>query len=203
MKKISATIKTALSMAAIVGVASCTESKESVVVWGTVWATGIDGSKGIDSPDGLTLGEGGSDGYCRYQNNQFSFALGTKAPGHLESSEDYYLIVDNIEGPPSTKPYDKDGVPRSDENRTFTGGTVYTNLNSRSFTEHDMIEGQCIATLFAEAEEGDLTPVAYGKNRFQYLVNIDCVDGLEPQSDPVTPIDINGFSATLWFDNCE
>jgi hypothetical protein len=180
---------------------SCDEPKESAVAWGTITADGIEGSQGIDSAEGLSLDS--ASGYCRYQDNKFSFALGTRLPGQLASSSDYYLIINDIEGPPSPRPYNSNGTPRTDEDRSFGGGTIYAEKNSRDFAQEDMIEGQCRVVLFAEAALGDLTPVAYGKSQFQYLVSIDCTGGLKPLSTEVTPIDINGFSLTLWFDNCE
>lgn len=184
---------------------SCEKSEKSATAWGTFSVAGVSDTQTLSTTQGLTLEEEGSGGtgYCRYRDGKFSFAVGTKSPTNVASTADYYLQINNIEGPPSQDPYNDEGEPRTDENRTFSGGSFYTSMNTRLFDEDDMISDRCIVQLFSEASAGDLTPLEYGKNMFDYLVVIDCTAGLTPLSTTSSPTDINGFTMSLWFENCE
>lgn len=195
-----------------VGMISCDEEANPPMVWGSVSALGTKDASGKNGPvilNGLTLGEKGGYlvGYCKYKDEKFSFGFGTASPSNISSSSDYYFSIDGIKGPPAAAPYDADGLPRTDETRTFTNGEMHTSAGAWVFDQSDMIDDRCLVVVFAEGSTGNLTPLDYGKAQFDYLVNIDCEYGLDNVPSQYAPDDrgseLDGFVMTLWFKDCE
>ncbi len=187
---------------------SCDETVNPTMVWGTVWARGINGTVALQ---GATLGESLADadmiGSCSYENNKFSFVVGRDLPKSIDWDKEYFFEIKGIQGPPSKKPYLADGTLREDDQSTFTEGRIYTVSGAWIFQEKNIVADKCKVVLFAEAETGDLTPKEYGKSPFDYVVKIDCTAGLEnveSQLSGATKNDIlTGFNVMLWFKNCE
>ena len=191
---------------------SCEETSKPPTVWGTLSALGTltdTGESGPVTVNGATLGEGDGDlvGFCRYQDGVLNFTVGSDTTGGASLSSDFYFSITGVEGPPSENPYDSDGLPRDDETRGFTGGNIRTGEGEWIFDQEDMLDDRCTVTLFAEASSGDLTPLEYGKERFDYLVVIDCGRGLDSVPSQISPNDsgavLYGFDVSLWFKNCE
>ena len=207
-------IKTAIGIgfALSLGLLSCDEQTNPPMVWGTLSALGTRTDSGESGPitvNGSTLGEGDQElvGFCRYKDGVFDFAVGSDTAGGTALSTDYYFAISGVEGPPSENPYTSDGTPREDETRGFTDGNIRTDAGSWIFDEGDMVDDRCTVTLFSQASSGDLTPLEYGKKRFDYLVIIDCGLGLNSVPSQIAPEDqgamLQGFDVTLWFKNCQ
>ena len=190
---------------------SCKEEVDETWVWGTfvpdsnaASETPVQGS--AERPlNGSLMEKGGNYmGSCVYASKRFSFTVASGSKGNLGVS-DFYFEINGISGPPSKDPYDAQGVPREDEEGSLRSGYIWTNVGEWSFQPDDIIEDRCLVTLFSEAGPGDLTPVRFGKKPFQYLVKIDCIAGLDgiPNSISDAAVDLNGFTAELWFDNCD
>ena len=197
---------------AVMTTASCGDETRAPMVWGSAVAPGTTDSEGKSGPVkiyGYTLGDSGEDGfgYCRYSDNKFSFAFGTKNPAALSYSSDYYFSITGVEGPPSAEPYDENGEPRTDEKRTFESGEIYTSAGTWHFDQGDMKPDRCLAVVFATGGTGNLTTLEFGKQPFDYLVNIDCDFGLNGVPSDLAPTEpaseLSGFSMTVWFKNCE
>ena len=206
--------KTAIGMGIALSVCllSCDEAGPPPMVWGTLSSLGTRTDTGESGPitvNGVTLGEGDKEliGFCRYRDGTFDFAVGADTDGATALSSDYYFSISGVEGPPSENPYGSDGLPREDESRSFSGGNIRTGAGSWLFSKEDMLDGRCTVTLFSEASSGDLTPREYGKERFDYLVIIDCGLGLDSVPSQIAPEDagamLRGLDVTLWFKNCE
>ena len=203
---------TVAALAAAVTTISCKEDSKASVVWGSVSALGtedIHGNKGPVTVNGYTLGKSGEDlvGFCQYKDGEFSFAFGSDSPTNFTLSTDYYFTISGIEGPPSDAPYDADGNPRTDEGRSFANGEIYTSAGAWHIDEEYKIPGECLVGGFAKGTEGNLTPLEFGKKPFDYMVNIDCDQGLTgvpSELEPTEPAaELGGFKMTVWFKGCE
>lgn len=175
---------------------SCDESTEETLVWGTVHA--LADSKTVN---GFSLGDEGSDlvGYCRYENKKFSFAIGDAMPANT----DFYYTIVGVKGPPSSKPYEN-GELRTDDDKSFTGGEIWTNQGAWMLDSDGINDEKCKVVLFAEAGSGDLTPKKFSKKPFQYVLKIDCIDGLNSVPNIHSAgFELDGFEVELWFDNCD
>ncbi len=182
---------------------SCNEESETAMVWGTLSYYDSFGSHFEASGGTLETGGGDYYGSCQYSQDKFHFIVGSRNVSKMNSASDYYFEIRGIEGPPSTGPYVSAETPRSDEDRGFSNGRIATGGKDWVFDTGLINRERCKATLFVEAKEGDLTPLKYQKKRFEYLVKINCINGIKDaqnQTGPVQPL--NGFELELWFDQC-
>ena len=180
---------------------SCDETEEKPIVWGTLQT---DASQNVKTIHGLTLGQTNADytGYCRYENKKFSFALGEDAP----PLTDFYYSIEGVDGPPSENPYTDDGELRTDDDKHFETGQIWTTEGAWDLKEDLILDEYCKVVLFAEAGPSDLTPKEFGKKTFQYVVKINCQGGLDfipNEYDAAAGPDLTGFRLELWFDNCD
>ncbi len=177
---------------------SCDDAQPMTTAWGMMK---VDASPEDKVINGVTLAQDGANykGYCSYKNKRFSFGIGDQPP------TDFRFEISGIKGAPSENPYKKDGSLRSNEERTFTKGQIWNREGGWLFDKSNIIEENCLATLFAKSGSGDLTPKKFGKKRFQYVVKMVChngLDSIESEYDAAgTPL--TGFEFELWFDNCD
>jgi hypothetical protein len=179
----------------------CSDDKDESRVWGTMRT---DRSAVYEVRGGVLANEEADHfGYCTFENNSFSFSVATAPKAQLGSNSNLYEIL-GISGKPSKNPYDASGEPRTDEARTFAGGTIRSEDGHWSFGSKYIIPERCKVVLFAEAGEGDLTPTRYGKNPFEYLVKLDCPNGLDQVPNKFeSGVELGGLQLELWFDNCD
>ena len=180
---------------------SCDDSEKMPTAWGTMKT---DSSPKETEVNGVTLGQSNADyqGFCRYKNKKFSFAIGEKAP----PSTNLYWFLDGIEGPPSKNPYDDAGELRTDDDKNLKSGEIWTTEGAWVLSEDLVDNDKCNVVLFAEGDSGDLTPKKYGKKHFQYVLKIICHGGLDNipnEYDPTAGPDLTGFVVELWFDHCD
>ena len=175
------------------------DGDDTQMVWGVIK---VDTSPKDKVIKGATLAQDGADyrGFCRYEGNKFSFGIGDPPP-----VTDFRIEMSGIKGPPSENPYLEDGTLRSDETGSFAAGQIWNQQGGYVISDEDIREDRCYVVLFAAAGSGDLTPKEYGKKKFQYVVKVDCLGGLEPivsQYDDAGQ-ELTGFQLELWFDNCD
>lgn len=175
------------------------DGDDTQMVWGVIKVDTTPNDKVIK---GASLAQSGADyrGFCKYENKKFSFGIGDPPP-----VTDFRVEMSGIEGPPSENPYTEDGTLRSDETGHFTKGQIWNQQGGYIIEESSIIEDRCQVVLFAAAGSGDLTPKEYGKKKFQYVVKVDCLAGLDsiPSEYDDAGQALTGFELELWFNNCD
>lgn len=199
---------------ALFSLSACDEPETPTRVWG-IMRTDLDADQGSATAEtteawevnGGILGSGeGVDlyGHCTYEDGVFSFEIASRPPGQL-SGHSKIFSLSGIRAEPSENPYDASGNLRSNENHPWQQGRIRQGNNDWTVTSTDAITGRCPVSLFAVASEGNLTPVKYGKENFQYVVRVSCQGGLDRVQTIDYPDNANlltGMEMELWFINC-
>jgi hypothetical protein len=185
---------------AAVLLSSCKEEADPAYVWGSLEYTAD--SLMDDYKVNGTLAKGGENyyGWCRQDEDGFSFAVGDGAPGQMSSTGSYYE-VSGISGSPESGVYDSDGDVKIDDSYHKSIKSIrIINVHNWKLDSGDIPDNTCYVSLFAEAAEEEVTPDDYGSLPFQFFVQIQC-NGLDVESDKGDIL--RDVYMDVWFDNCD
>ena len=153
---------------------------------------------------GGSLAKGGGDyyGYCSYSGGLFEFEIGTSSMSSVNSTQEVYLRVNDIEGPPDEGVYDDPAAtelqPKDDGEFGFGTVIVRNGAATFSFTQEQVGADSCYFESFAQPVSGELT--IDGRKKFDFYVHIDC-NGLSSVTSNGTSL--NSIDADFFFRNCD
>jgi hypothetical protein len=181
------------------GALSCDEAKKMYVEGSVQLGTGTDVTFA-----GGTLAKGGGDyyGYCSYSGEEFDFQVGTSAMSGVNSTNEVYIEVTGVQGPPIDGVYDDPAAaelePKDDQEIAFGYLTTKSGGNIFSFRQSDVDTSNCFFSMFAEAAQGELT--INGRKKFDYYVHVNCTGLTDVLSGDTS---LNSLDAEFYFKNCD
>ena len=189
-------------MALAATLATCAEEKETYVE-GEVLS--VSNNFNFNFPVRGDLTESGAEwyGFCSVNGDNLTFEVGDDDKNHINSEQQFYLLVANVKGPP------QEGVWVDPTATTYIDDesrkTEFARLEFKNVyvwviddTTPDAYEN-CSVELFSTPGVGEHTPKLHS---FGYFVRVLC-DNLIGLGDKSGEVNLGKIEANLYFERCE